>query len=247
MNADTGNPLVFADGAKRPGGGSRPEPSGGPGDAMGGEILSGGNFHGAPVALAADVVAIALTDLASIAERRVNRLVSGHLSDLPPFLAREPGLHSGFMIAQYTAAALVSECKTLAHPASVDSIPTSAEKEDHVSMGMTAACKAARVLANVERVVAIELLAAAQGLEFLRPLASSAALEAAHGALRRVSPALGADRSLALEIEAVAALVREGAVVQAVEQEIGPLEESSPWAFKPVESDPEPHRKGTTP
>jgi histidine ammonia-lyase len=194
MNSDTGNPLVFAET---------------------GEILSGGNFHGAPVAAASDLVAIALTDVASIAERRVNRLVSPQLSELPAFLARDPGLHSGLMIAQYTAAALVSECKTLSHPASVDSIPTSAEKEDHVSMGMTAACKAARVLRNVEHVVAIEILAAAQAIEFLRPLRTTDALEAVHARVRAVSPAVEADRALGSDIEAVAALVREGSIVDA--------------------------------
>lgn len=207
MNADTGNPLVFAETN---------------------EVLSGGNFHGAPVAAVSDFVAIALADVASLAERRVNRLVSAHLSDLPAFLAREPGLHSGMMIAQYTAAALVSECKVLAHPASVDSIPTSAEKEDHVSMGMTAAVKAARVLGNVERVVAIELLAAAQGIEFLRPLRSSEALEAAHGAIRAASPALDADRSLSPDVESIASLVREGTILAAAQAAAGPLEWPKP-------------------
>lgn len=207
MNADTGNPLVFAET---------------------GEILSGGNFHGAPVAAVADLVAIALTDVASIAERRVNRLVSPQLSELPAFLAREPGLHSGLMIAQYTAAALVSECKALSHPASVDSIPTSAEKEDHVSMGMTAACKAVRVLRNVERVVAIEVLTAAQAIEFLRPLTTTEALESAHARVRAVSPAVNADRALAPDIEAIAALVQGGALVEAAEKVAGPLEWTPP-------------------
>jgi len=207
MNSDTGNPLVFAETN---------------------EVLSGGNFHGAPVAAVSDFVAIALTDVASLAERRVNRLVSAHLSELPAFLARDPGLHSGMMIAQYTAAALVSECKVLAHPASVDSIPTSAEKEDHVSMGMTAAVKAARVVRNVERVVAIELLAAAQGIEFLRPLESTAALEAAHAAIRAASPALDGDRSLSSDIESIADLVREGTILAAAQAAAGPLEWPTP-------------------
>jgi histidine ammonia-lyase len=203
MNADTGNPLVFAaDGA----------------------ILSGGNFHGEPVAVASDFFAIALADLAGISERRVNRLVDPHLSDLPPFLARDPGLHSGMMIAQYTAAALVSECKVLAHPASVDSIPTSADKEDHVSMGMHAARKLAQVLDNAERVVAIELLAAAQGIEFLRPLRTTGALEAVHARIREVSPPLDADRTLAPDIEAVAGLIRSGRITEAAQTAAGPLE-----------------------
>ncbi|HEX5761000.1 MAG TPA: histidine ammonia-lyase, partial [Thermoanaerobaculia bacterium] len=142
MNAVTDNPLVF------------PEE---------GEVLSGGNFHGEPMALAADVLAIALAELGSISERRMEKLTNTAFSGLPPFLVRDAGLNSGFMIAQVTAAALVSENKGLAHPASVDSIPTSAEKEDHVSMGMGAALKLGAVVANVRRVLAIELLAAAQG------------------------------------------------------------------------------------
>ena len=151
----------------------------------------------------------------------MNRLVSPQLSELPAFLARDPGLHSGLMIAQYTAAALVSECKALSHPASVDSIPTSAEKEDHVSMGMTAACKAARVLRNVEHVVAIEILAAAQAIEFLRPLSTTDALEAVHARVRAVSPTVEADGALGSDIEAVAALVREGAIVDAAQAAAG--------------------------
>jgi histidine ammonia-lyase len=194
MNADTGNPLV---------------------DAERGEILSGGNFHGEPVAIACDLLAIGLAEVASIAERRINRLVDPHLSELPAFLASEPGLHSGMMIAQYTAAALVSENKGLAHPASVDSIPTSAEKEDHVSMGTIAARKAEAVLRNAERVVAIELLAAVQGIEFLRPLETSAPLEAVVRAVRAASPRLAEDRSLAPDIEAVARLVQGGALAAA--------------------------------
>jgi histidine ammonia-lyase len=132
------------------------------------------------------------------------------------------------MIAQYTAAALVSECKALSHPASVDSIPTSAEKEDHVSMGMTAACKAVRVLRNVERVVAIEVLTAAQAIEFLRPLTTTEALESAHARVRAVSPAVNADRALAPDIEAIAALVQGGALVEAAEKVVGPLEWTPP-------------------
>lgn len=203
MNADTGNPLVVAET---------------------GEILSGGNFHGEPVALACDFLAIALAEVANVAERRVNRLVDPRLSELPAFLTKHAGLHSGMMIAQYTAAALVSENKGLAHPASVDSIPTSAEKEDHVSMGTIAARKAEAVLRNAERVVAIELLAAAQAIEFLRPLETTGALEAVHRAVREASPPLEEDRPLAPDIEAVARLVREGRIVDAAQRAAGPLE-----------------------
>lgn len=196
INAATDNPLVFAGGDSD--------------DLPEDRVVSGGNFHGAPVAAALDFLAIALTDLASIAERRVEVLMDPAFSGLPAFLARAPGLQSGFMMHQVTAAALVSECKTLAHPASVDSIPTSANKEDHVSMGAWAARKAARVLANAERVVAIELLAAAQGLDWLRPLATSPALEAAHRAIRQVADTYADDRPGAVDIEAAADLVRSG-------------------------------------
>ena len=173
-------------------------------------MLSGGNFHGAPVASALDLLAIAIADLASISERRTQALMDPAFSDLPPFLAPDPGLQSGFMMYQVTAAALVSECKGLAHPASVDSIPTSGNKEDHVSMGVWAARKAAQSLANAERVVAIELLAAAQGIDLLRPLESSPPLEAAHRAIRARAARLVEDRAGSADIEAVAALVRGG-------------------------------------
>jgi histidine ammonia-lyase len=203
MNAATDNPMVFAET---------------------GEILSGGNFHGQPVALAADLLAIAAAQLAGISERRCERLVNPALSGLPAFLAREGGLHSGLMMAQVTAAALASESKTLAHPASVDSIPTSAGKEDHVSMGPTAAWKAARVVENATRVVAIELLAASEALDFRRPLRSSAPLEAVHALVRTRVPAHGHDRALSPEIEALAALVRSGALASAAEAACGTLE-----------------------
>jgi histidine ammonia-lyase len=193
VNAATDNPLVFVE---------APEEE---------RIVSGGNFHGAPVASALDLLALALADLSSISERRVHALMDPVFSELPPFLSPDPGLQSGFMMYQVTAAALVSECKTLAHPASVDSIPTSANKEDHVSMGVWAARKAARSLENAEQVVAIELLAAAQGIDFLRPLESSPALEAAHRAIRARVPRLDEDRQGSPDIEALAALVREGA------------------------------------
>jgi histidine ammonia-lyase len=182
MNAATDNPLVFAEG--------------------GGASLAGGNFHGEPVALAADFLAIALAELGSISERRTEKLTNEAFSGLPPFLVADAGLNSGFMLAQVTAAALVSENKTLCHPASVDSIPTSADKEDHVSMGMWAALKCRSVAANVATILAIELLAAAQGLDLLRPLQSSAALEELHADVRRRVGAWRQDREMAPDIAA---------------------------------------------
>jgi histidine ammonia-lyase len=179
MNAVTDNPLVF------------PET---------GEVLSGGNFHGEPIAFAADILAIGLAELGSISERRIEKLTNHAFSGLPPFLVKDAGLNSGFMIAQVTAAALASENKSLAHPASVDSIPTSADKEDHVSMGMGAALKLQQVADNVTTILAIELLAAAQGIDLLRPLRSSAALEALHADVRTLVPAWDADREMAPDI-----------------------------------------------
>jgi len=203
MNSATDNPMVFAET---------------------GEILSGGNFHGQPVAIAADLLAIASAELGAISERRTERLVNASLSGLPAFLAREGGLHSGLMMAHVTAAALVSESKTLAHPASVDSIPTSAGKEDHVSMGPTAAWKAARVVANTGRVLAVELLAACEALEFRRPLRSSPPLEAAVARVRERVATHGQDRVLGPEIEALADLLRTGAILDAAESACGTLE-----------------------
>ena len=185
INAATDNPMVLPDG----------------------RVVSGGNFHGAPVAAAFDYAAIALTSLASISERRSARLVTPEQSYLPAFLVDASGLNSGFMMAQVTASALVSECKTLAHPASVDSIPTSAGREDHVSMGTWAARKLARIVECVQNVLAIELLEAAQGLEFRRPRRSSPALERAHALLRGVVPPLDADRYLHPDILAAARVV----------------------------------------
>ncbi|HEX8430065.1 MAG TPA: aromatic amino acid lyase, partial [Longimicrobium sp.] len=193
-NSATDNPLVFPD------------------EGENGMVISGGNFHGQPVAQVLDLLAIALTDLASISERRIERLVNPDLSgDLPPFLTDDAGVSSGFMIAQVTAAALVNECKTLSHPASVDSIPTGASKEDHVSMGMMSARKARQVLRNVEVVLGIELLCAAQGLEYRRPLRPGRGVERAYERLRERVPRLGVDRQLSGDIEAAAALVRAGA------------------------------------
>jgi histidine ammonia-lyase len=203
MNAATDNPMVFVET---------------------GEILSGGNFHGQPIALAADLLAIAATQLSGISERRSERLVNPSLSGLPAFLAREGGLHSGLMMAHVTAAALTSESKTLAPPASVDSIPTSAGKEDHVSMGPTAAWKAARVVANTSRVLAVELLAACEALEFRRPLRSSTPLEAVHALVRTHVASHGQDRTLSPEIETLSVLLRTGAVLSAAETACGRLE-----------------------
>jgi histidine ammonia-lyase len=189
VNAATDNPLVFPDT---------------------GEIVSGGNFHGQPVALALDVLAIAASHLATISERRVEQLVNPSLSGLPPFLAPRKGLDSGFMIAQVTSAALVSESKVLCHPASVDSIPSSAGREDHVSMGMAAALKARQVVENVRTCLAIELLVAAQALDLRAPLRSSPKVSEAHQRIRAAVPHLDADRELHRDIEAVCRMVDRG-------------------------------------
>jgi histidine ammonia-lyase len=202
MNSATDNPLVFVR-------------SGGRGAGRG-DIVSGGNFHGAPVGLVLDYAAIAATDLASISERRIEKLVNPALSDLPAFLVREGGVHSGLMMAQVTAAALVSECKVLAHPSSVDSIPTSAAKEDHVSMSPIAARKFAQVVGNLERVLAIELMTAFQAMEFLRPLRSSAALERVRGAFRSEVKAWERDRELHLDLERSRAFLESEAIARAI-------------------------------
>ncbi len=175
-----------------------------------GEIVSGGNFHGQPVALALDVLAIAAAHLAVISERRVEQLVNPSLSGLPPFLARRPGVDSGYMIAQVTSAALVSENKILCHPASVDSIPSSAGREDHVSMGMTAALKARQVVENVRTCLAIELLVAAQAIDLRAPLRAARKVAEAHARLRAAVPRLDEDRELHRDIEAVCRLVDDG-------------------------------------
>jgi histidine ammonia-lyase len=187
-------------------------------------LVSNGNFHGQPLAFALDALALGVAELASISERRVERLVNPSLSGgLPPFLTIEGGLNSGFMIPQYVAASLVSENKVLAHPASVDSIPTSAGQEDHVSMGNTAGLKAWQVLGNAEWALAIELLAAAQGVEFLAPLEPGRGVAAAHAFVRSLSPRVTEDRPLGGEIETVAAAIRDGSLVAAVEDAIGEL------------------------
>jgi histidine ammonia-lyase len=188
------------------------------------ELVSNGNFHGQPLAFALDALAMALAELASISERRVERLTNPSLSDgLPAFLTRDGGLNSGFMIPQYVAAALVSENKVLAHPASVDSIPTSAGQEDHVSMGNASALTCWQVLANSERALSIELLAGAQGIEFLAPLEPGEGVRAAHDFVRTLSPALDEDRPLADDIERVSAEVRSGELIAAVESAVGAL------------------------
>jgi histidine ammonia-lyase len=192
----TDNPLVFADE----------------------ELLrSNGNFHGQPCAISLDLMAIAVAEIANISERRIERLVNPSLSGLPAFLVEEGGLNSGYMIAQYTAASLVSENKVHAHPASVDSIPTSAAQEDHVSMGNHAGLKLLRVLENAERVVAIELLCAAQGVEFLGPRKPGRGTGALHAALRERVEHLVEDRILHQEIETVAKLVSDAAFIAEVE------------------------------
>jgi histidine ammonia-lyase len=175
-------------------------------------VLSGGNFHGAPLAYAFDYAAIALTDLASITERRIDRLLNPDINEgLPAFLSPDPGLSSGFMIAQIVSAALINECQVLSHPASTGSIPTDGGKEDHVSMGMTGAIKLRQIVEHVERIVGIELMCAAQGLEFRRPLKSGKEVEGAYGAVRGVVARLEQDRVLATDIDALAGAVRSGA------------------------------------
>ena len=190
-NAGTDNPMVFADDD---------------------EIVSGGNFHGAPVSIAADLEAIALAQFVTISERRSDRLVNPALSGLPAFLTPNSGVQSGYMMAQVTAAALVSEIKTLCHPASVDTVPTSANREDHVSMSMGAALKASRVVYLATRVLAIELLCAAQAIDLLAPLKTSRALQGVHACVRRVVPLLTDDRPPAPDIETIARMIEDGAV-----------------------------------
>jgi histidine ammonia-lyase len=201
-NAVTDNPLVFAEDET---------------------LLSGGNFHAEPVALACDALAVAIAEIGAITERRIAMLVDTVASRLPAFLTPEPGLNSGFMIVHVTAAALASEHKSLAHPASVDSLPTSANQEDHVSMAAFAARRLQPMLRNTEYIVAIELLAAALGIEFLRPLKSSAVLEGVLQLVRQVSPAMMHDRSLAPDIESVHQLVAGGRIGLAGEAQITEL------------------------
>jgi histidine ammonia-lyase len=200
INSVTDNPLVFDDG----------------------DIVSGGNFHGQPLALVLDHAAIALAELASISERRTYLLLAGH-DGLPTLLMSDTGINSGFMIPQYTAAALVSENKILAHPASVDSIPTSLGQEDHVSMGSIGALKLLSVLRNTEQVLAVELLTAAQALDFRRPLKPGRGVELAHAALRETVTHAEQDYEVGADIERCASMLRDSSLVAAVEAEIGGL------------------------
>jgi histidine ammonia-lyase len=197
MGSATDNPLVFID-----------ENKSGP---AGNEILSGGNFHGAPLAYVFDYAAIVLTDLMSICERRIDRLVNPDLNEgLPPFLTPHAGVSSGYMVAHVAAAALLAEARVLSHPASVDSVPTSGGKEDHVSMGMTAAWKLRQIVENAESGLAIELMAAAEGLEYRRPLKSAERVEAAWTQVRSVVAKLERDRSLHPDIARLRAAIVRG-------------------------------------
>ena len=200
--SSTDNPLVFVDT---------------------GEMISGGNFHGQPVSQAMDFLAIAVSTLANISERRIEQMVNPDISGLPPFLARHPGLESGFMIPQVVAASLASENKSLAHPASVDTIPTSANREDHVSMGVTAARHAERVVRNTAKVLGIELLCAAQGLDLGEPLRPGAGVDAAYRAVRARVQGLEGDRYLAPDLAAAELLILDGSLVAAVEKQVGEL------------------------
>ncbi len=197
VNSGTDNPLVFPETEK---------------------IVSGGNFHGQPISLGLDVLAISMTHLASISERRMEQLVNPSLSGLPPFLTQNSGLNSGFMIAQVTSAALVAESRILSHPASVDSIPSSAGREDHVSMGMTAALKARSVAEHLRACIAIEILAAAQALDFRKPLKAGKGVQAAWDLVRATVPHMERDRELHLDIEAVGKLVDSGTLLEAARQ-----------------------------
>jgi len=182
------------------------------------QILSGGNFHGQPLALPLDFLAIALSELADISERRIDRLTNGSSEKLPKFLAKDGGLNSGYMIAQYTAAALVSENKILSHPASVDSIPTSAGKEDLNSMGSISARKCFQVLKNVQNVIAIEILLACQGIDFLKPLKCGIGTNAAYRTVRKRIPTLSRDRILKNDLDKISELVLSGEILQNVER-----------------------------
>jgi len=196
LNSATDNPLVFVK------------------DGGGGDIVSGGNFHGQPLAMAADQVAIAIATLSGISERRIEQMTNPLTSMLPAFLTPDPGLNSGFMIAQITAAALTSENRALATPHSVDSIPTSGNQEDYVSMGMSGARRLERMLLNLRNILAIELLCACQGIDLLAPLQTGSLAKKAHDAVRAVSPKVTADRPLAPEVNSVAGLIASGAIAR---------------------------------
>ena len=200
MNAVTDNPIVMADT---------------------GEIISGGNFHGQPIALVMDYLKIAISELGNISERRINRLVDHNLSDLPAFLTAYPGVNSGYMIPQYTAASLVSENKVLAHPASVDSIPTSANQEDHVSMGTIGARQAEEILVNVQNVLAIEIMIGLQGIDFLQPMLPGIGVKAVHSYIRKLVPHLNEDRIISPDIQTIHKTIIDGSLISCAEQSIG--------------------------
>jgi histidine ammonia-lyase len=201
-NAVTDNPLVFAEDNA---------------------LVSGGNFHAEPVALVCDALAVVFAEIGAIAERRIAMLVDTHVSGLPAFLTPDAGLNSGFMIVHVTAAALASENKSMAHPASVDSLPTSANQEDHVSMATFAARRLQPMLRNTAQIVGIELLAAAQGIEFLRPLKSSGPLESLHALIRSASPAMMQDRSLAVDMTELQKRVISGDISAALDAQLPEL------------------------
>jgi histidine ammonia-lyase len=202
MNSSTNNPLFFSESEN---------------------FLMGGNFHGQPVAMAMDFLCMAVAELGNISERRVERLVNPMLSGLPAFLVDEGGLNSGFMIAQYTAAALVSENKVLSHPACVDSIPTSANKEDHVSMGTISARKCRDIVKNSEHIVAIELLCGAQAMDLFTNMKAGDGTLVAYGVIRDSVPHLASDRILSKDIDTMIHLIQSGKIINAVEKKIGKL------------------------
>ncbi len=202
-NSSTDNPLVFAEANK---------------------VLSCGNFHGMPVAHAMDFAGIAMSSQASISECRISKMISTQMSELPPFLTPHGGLNSGHMIVQVAAASLVSENKVLSHPASVDSIPTSAEKEDHVSMGTIAARKFTQILRNAENVVAMELLSATQALDLIAPLKPNAAVNAIHEHIRKTVPFAKEDRIFSKDVEAIKAMITSNELLKVIEKTVGPLE-----------------------
>lgn len=203
LNAATDNPLIFPDEDK---------------------VISGGNFHGQPIALAMDFLGIAISELANVSERRIERLVNPQLNDLPPFLTKKGGINSGFMITQYTAASMVSENKILAHPASVDSIPSSANQEDHVSMGTTAARKARLIIDNVEKVLAIEAFAASQAISFRENPTLGAGTKKVYEEIRKYVKPVEEDRIMNIDIEKLDKMVKEGSFVKVVEEQIGELD-----------------------
>ena len=218
MNSAVDNPLVFMKGAPPHSGANvLVDPAERSSASLDADVISGGNFHGQPLAFALDFLGIALSALAGISERRLERLVNPALSEgLPPFLAASAGLNSGFMMAQVAAASLVSENKVLAHPASVDSITTSGNKEDYVSMGMTAALKLKRIVENSRNAMAIESMAAAQALDFLAPLKTSKRGQAAHAAIRSVCATMDKDRVMYQDFARVANLIASGKVAEAL-------------------------------